>query len=65
MADFINKTFKSNELDGEKLLAEIIQQSKIFWGKNLGDDSSLLLAKNRRGITVNLMSGTPLKKESA
>ena len=64
VANFINKKLNSKGLNSQTLLAELLQQSKIYWGRNQGDDSSLMLAQNRRGITVNLMSGTPLNEES-
>ena len=33
-----------------------------LWGKKYGDDCSIVTAHNRRGITLNVLTGTPLDK---
>ncbi len=64
VASFINKTLKNEQLKGEKLLKLIHNQSRILAGNKQTDDSSLLLAQNRRGVVVNLLSGTPINKDA-
>ena len=64
VANFINKKLSLQNLEEQKLLVKILQQSKKRWGNAKADDSSLLLAKNRRGITVNILSGAPEDKKT-
>ncbi len=64
VASFINKTLKNEQLKGKNLLKLIHDQSKMISGNKHTDDASLMLAQNRRGVVVNLMSGTPLDKNA-
>ncbi len=64
VADFINKTLKNEQLKGKELLSEILKQAKILSGNKHADDASMLLAQNRKGIIVNLMSGAPVNKSA-
>lgn len=55
----LDKTFKDPEL----LINSIHDKAREYWGKEKGDDCSLVYAKSRRGIIVNIMSG-PLEDKS-
>lgn len=64
IVDFLNKKINLATLKGEKLIKEIHIQALLKWGTEQGDDCSLMMAQNRKGIIVNLLSGTPVDKAS-
>ena len=46
-----------------KLVHDIHWQALQFWGNKYGDDCTVVAAYNRRGITLNVLTGTPLDKD--
>lgn len=47
-----------------KLVDVIHQQALLYWGKKYGDDCTVVVAHNRRGITLNVLTGTPADREN-
>lgn len=62
IAKYLNKRNVLESIDGEMFAIDIYKQAKSYWGKSQGDDCSVLFAKNRKGITVNILSGPPVSK---
>jgi len=60
---FINKKRKPGKLNGQMLVDDVMQQARIYWGKSQGDDCSVLFAKTRKGVIVNILSGPPEDKQ--
>lgn len=61
---FLQVRLPVEQLDGAALANEIHNQARKYWPVGKGDDCSVVLALNRRGITVNMMSGPVLQKEN-
>ncbi|GAB1418513.1 SpoIIE family protein phosphatase [Bacteroidales bacterium] len=61
---FIQSQLPVERLDGEILARKVHDQAREYWPKGTGDDCSVLMAVNRRGVIVNLLTGTPLEKSS-
>jgi len=59
---YLQSTLSGERLQGDEIASEIHSLALSFWPKYKGDDCSVLLALNRRGIVVNLMCGPPENK---
>lgn len=62
VSSFLQSFLPINRLDGQKLACLVHDQARIYWTKGGGDDCSVVVATNRRGIVVNLLSGPPIHK---
>jgi hypothetical protein len=51
-----------NRLDGESMARLVHDKARSFGPKGKGDDCSVVLALNRRGVIVNLLTGPPADK---
>lgn len=56
---FVQSRLPVERLDGEQLSKEIHDQARGYWPEGKGDDCSVLVAVNRRGVIVNLLTGPP------
>jgi len=59
VSTFLQSHLPINRLDGHKLACLVHDQARVYWSKGSGDDCSVVVATNRRGIVVNLLSGPP------
>ncbi len=59
---FIQSQLPVERLDGALLAQKVHDQARDYWPKGSGDDCSVLMALNRRGVIVNLLSGPPAQK---
>lgn len=59
---FLNRWIKEPKPDCDKLIEAVHDKAREFWGKGEGDDCSVIFAYNRKGITLNILSGTPKDK---
>lgn len=60
VCSYIQSFFPMNPLNGETIVDSVHDKARLYWPLGKGDDCSALLALNRRGVIVNLMSGPPL-----
>ena len=47
----------------QEIVNHIHKRAIQLWGKKTGDDCSVVLAKTRSGVVVNILTGPPLNKE--
>ena len=59
---FIQSRLPVERLNGEELTKVIHDQARAYWPEGKGDDCSVLMAVNRRGVIVNLLTGPPASK---
>lgn len=59
VVNFLNQWIKEPKPDADLLTEAVHQQARKFWGIAKGDDCSVALAFNRKGITVNILTGPP------
>jgi hypothetical protein len=60
---FLQTKLPVERIDGKLIVKEVHDQGRGYWPEGKGDDCSVLLALNRRGVVVNLMSGPPVNKK--
>lgn len=60
---FVNNNEYLLKQDMPKLAEAVHNQALLLWGRKYGDDCSVVIAFNRRGITLNILTGTPISKE--
>jgi len=63
VANFLNFWMEDPKPDPDLLVKAIHQQAKGILGTEKGDDCSVAMAYNRKGITANILSGTPANIE--
>lgn len=56
---YVESKLSGERIDGEEIVEALHAKGRSYWPAEKGDDCSVLLALNRRGITVNLMCGPP------
>ncbi|PKP53403.1 MAG: hypothetical protein CVT92_04495 [Bacteroidetes bacterium HGW-Bacteroidetes-1] len=60
---FLQSQLPVERIHGPSITASVHDKARGYWSADgKGDDCSVLLALNRRGVIVNLMSGPPLHK---
>ncbi len=59
---FLNHRLQAGKPNPQMAVELVHAQALKFWGPKSGDDCSLVCAFNRKGITVNLLTGPPFKK---
>ena len=59
---YINHELSLGFSSFENLTESVHNNAISLWGKKYGDDCSIVTAHNRRGITLNVLTGTPLDK---
>ena len=60
---FLNQRISSAKSNPGLLVESVHAQALRYWGKKSGDDCTVLCAFNRKGITVNLLTGPPMRKK--
>ena len=61
---FVKSQLDGSRINGEELTHNIHAKGRSYWPSNKGDDCTVVLAINRKGITVNLICGPPLNPEN-
>lgn len=61
---FVNHLKIDDQHYFSELVKEIHQRALLYWGKKYGDDCTVVSAHNRRGITLNVLTGTPEDREN-
>jgi len=56
---FLQTHLPIERIDGQFIAKSVHDKGRSYWPENKGDDCSVLVAVNRRGIVVNLLSGPP------
>lgn len=59
---FIESKLNGDRIEGEDLVADIHAKGRSYWPVGKGDDCSVVLGLNRRGVIVNLICGPPTKE---
>jgi len=59
---YIESKLNGERINGDELVSSIHAEAKSYWPKDKGDDCSVILGLNRRGVIVNLICGPPLKE---
>ncbi|OFX68676.1 MAG: hypothetical protein A2X12_05630 [Bacteroidetes bacterium GWE2_29_8] len=59
---FLLSYLPRERVDGSTITRLVHDQAKSYWPEGKGDDCSVILALNRRGVIVNLLSGPPFMK---
>jgi hypothetical protein len=59
---FIQGKLPVDRIEGQDLVKQIHDKARSYWPVGRGDDCSVILAINRSGIIVNLLSGPPKLK---
>lgn len=62
VANFLNLWMEDPKPNGKHLVDAVHNQAREFWGSEYGDDCSVVFAYNRKGITANILTGTPANK---
>jgi len=60
---FVNLNSYIHNIQYRDLTNSIHKQALKLWGKKYGDDCTVVTAYNKRGITLNVLTGTPESKE--
>lgn len=60
---FINEKIIYEELKLENVPNLVHDRARVFWRKLKGDDCSVVFAKSRKGVIVNIFTGPPKEKE--
>lgn len=61
---YVESKLNGERIDGESLVMDIHAKGRSYWPNDKGDDCSVVLGLNRRGIIVNLICGPPSDKEN-
>lgn len=59
---FIQSQITAEQIDAGLLTRLIHEKARSYWPPDKGDDCSVVMALNRRGVIVNLLSGPPSNK---
>jgi hypothetical protein len=59
---FVQGQLPVERIEGQGLVNLIHDKARSYWPAGKGDDCSVVLALNRRGVIVNLLSGPPKMK---
>ncbi len=60
VCSFLQSHLNGKRINGNDLAQLVHNQARSYWPVNKGDDCSVVVAVNRRGVVVNLLSGPPL-----
>jgi len=60
---YINLNSHIHKIQYRELTNSIHRQALRLWGNKYGDDCTVVSAYNKRGITLNVLTGTPQNKE--
>lgn len=63
VSSYLSRALKNDKLDNDAITSLILRQAKKYWKDSNGDDCSVVFARNRKGISLNILSGPPLDKE--
>lgn len=58
----VESKLNDERIDGDELVLDIHAKGRSYWPSGKGDDCSVVLGLNRRGIIVNLICGPPLNE---
>ena len=61
VCNFLQTHLNGRLINGNNLAQLVHNQARSYWPNNKGDDCSVVVAVNRRGVVVNLLSGPPLR----
>ncbi|MDL2296934.1 SpoIIE family protein phosphatase [Bacteroidales bacterium OttesenSCG-928-B11] len=56
---YVESKLNGDRVDGEELVAQVHAKGRSYWPVGKGDDCSVVLGMNRRGVIVNLVCGPP------
>lgn len=59
---FVESKLTGERVDGEDMVEDIHAKGRSYWPNDKGDDCSVILGLNRRGVIVNLICGPPLNE---
>ncbi|MDP4267139.1 MAG: SpoIIE family protein phosphatase [Bacteroidota bacterium] len=62
VAKYATMLLQDNSIDEDSLIVEINKRAFELWGRRNGDDCSILYAKSRNGIVLNILTGLPRDK---
>ena len=60
---FVESMLYGERVNGDELVQALHAKGRSYWPAEKGDDCSVVLGMNRRGITVNLMCGPPMNSD--
>lgn len=60
---YIESKLTGERINGEDMVADIHAKGRSYWPTGKGDDCSVVMGLNRRGVTVNLICGPPQYSE--
>lgn len=61
---FVQAQLPMERLDGAMIVGSVHAQARNYWPDGKGDDCTVLMAVNRRGIIVNLLTGPPADRQA-
>jgi hypothetical protein len=61
---YIRQFIHHEDVTGQHVVEAVHRKALNLWGNNYGDDCSVLLAKSRSGIVVNILTGPPANSEN-
>jgi len=64
VAHFLSDELESKKLDFNNIALMVHRKARTLWRDAKGDDCSVIFAKCRRGITVNILTGPPQKQDN-
>jgi hypothetical protein len=59
---YVESQLDGERINGDEIVTSVHALAKSYWPKDKGDDCSVILGLNRRGVIVNLICGPPLNK---
>lgn len=63
VSSYLSRALKSDKLDNDEITSLILKRARKHWKDSKGDDCSVIFARNRRGVTINVLSGPPKDKD--
>ncbi|MDR2979271.1 MAG: SpoIIE family protein phosphatase [Bacteroidales bacterium] len=60
---YIESKLTGDRVNGEDLVADVHAKGRSYWPADKGDDCSVVMGMNRRGVIVNLVCGPPKSPE--
>ncbi len=62
VSSYLGRALKNSELSNSEITSMVLKRAKHHWKDSKGDDCSVVFARNRKGITLNILSGPPKDK---
>lgn len=59
---YLRQLLLDEDIESQEIVNKVHLKAIQLWGRNAGDDCSVVLAKSRSGIVVNLLTGPPVDK---